>query len=226
MKLLQMIEDAASKIAPGRSPYFTTPHVVKALTTISAEGPIGRINLARTLGLGEGSIRTLVKHLEKEKLLETSRGGIVLTTKGHMLASTLKTKMSLAVEVPRSGLTVSSFNMAILIKNAAKGLKAGLEQRDAAIKVGAQGATTLIFKQGRLAMPLVEEDVLKHAPQVRQALISQLKPHENDVVVVGSADDRLQAEYGATAAALETLKAMNEQGEEATGNGNPQLSDL
>ncbi len=226
MKLLQMIEDAASKIAPGRSPYFTTPHVVKALTIISTEGPIGRISLARTLGLGEGSIRTLVKHFEKEKLIETSRGGIVLTATGQQLATTLKTKMSSAIEVPKSSLTVSSSNMAILIKNAAKAPKAGLEQRDAAIKVGAQGATTLIFKRGHLAMPLVEEDVLKHIPQVRETLISQLKPHENDVVVIGSADDRLQAEYGAIAAALETLKGSNKQGEEVTENGSSQSNDF
>jgi len=38
-------------------------------------------------------------------------------------------------------------------------------------------------------------------------IVSRLKPHENDLVVIGSAKNRLTAELGAIAAALETLKA-------------------
>ena len=206
MKPLQTIEDAARKIAPGRAPYFVEVHVAKVLLVISSQGPVGRVNLAKALRLGEGSIRTLIRHLEKAELIETSKEGLVLTAAGKKLASSLKSMISEAMEVPKSGLTVGAFNMAILVRGSAGFVRSGLEQRDAAIKVGAQGATTLIFNQGKLTMPSTNEDVFRKLPEMGDVLISQLKPQENDMIVIGSADDRLTAEFGAIAAALETLK--------------------
>ena len=85
-------------------------------------------------------------------------------------------------------------------------MKHGLEQRDAAIKIGALGATTLVFSRGKLNMPGIEEDAFKGDPRIRVELISKLQPRENDVIIIGSANDKLTAEYGAIAAALETLK--------------------
>lgn len=207
MKPLQAIENAASKIAPGRAPYFIEVHIVKALLVISSQGPVGRVNLTKALGLGEGSIRTLIRHLEKAELIKTSREGIVLTGAGKKLVSSVESVISEAVEVPQSVLTVGAFNMAILVRSAAGLVRAGLEQRDAAIKVGAQGATTLVFTNGRLTMPSASGDVFRNLPKMRDVLISQLKPEEGDTIVIGSADDRLTAEFGAIAAALETLKA-------------------
>jgi len=206
LKLLKVIADAASKIAPGRAPYFMEAHVVKALSIKDNQGPVGRSKLARTLGLGEGSIRTLGRHLEKEGLVETSREGILLTSVGQNLVSNMRSNLSQPVEVPRGSLTVGAFNMAILVRGAAGAVRTGLEQRDAAMKVGALGATTLIFSGGRMTMPSVNEDVFRDAPRVRETLISQLKPQESDVIVIGSAPNRLEAEFGAIAAALETLK--------------------
>jgi len=206
LKSLNVIERVARKSAPGRSPYFVEAHLVKALIMIDAEGPAGRVKLARTLGLGEGSARTLIKHLEKEGLIVTSRKGIVLSGVGERLVCSLKTNISQPVEIPRSSLTVGAFNIAVLVRRAADVIRAGLEQRDAAIKVGALGATTLMLSGGRLTMPSVDEDVFRDSPGIREIIVSQLKPQEKDVILIGSANDRLTAEFGAIAAALETLK--------------------
>ena len=89
-KLIVVLERAAAKLAPGRTPYFIEAHLVKALMTIDAEGPVGRVKLAKTLGLGEGTIRTLIKHLENEGLIKTSKAGIVLTSSGKKLTANLK----------------------------------------------------------------------------------------------------------------------------------------
>ena len=210
MNMLQAIEDAAIKIAPGKAPYFIEAHIVKALMIISRK-PVGRMNLAKALGLGEGSIRTLVKHLEKAGLIETSREGIILTSSGQKLVSKMKSRISEIIDIPKSALTVGAFNVALVVRGAADSVKAGLEQRDAAIKVGAQGATTLIFSHGRLSMPLTNEDVFRELPKVREMIISKLTPKEDDIVVIGSAGDELTAELGAIAAALETLKAKQSE---------------
>jgi len=207
INILATIDKVSRKIAPGRAPYFIEAHLVKALITIGSESPVGRAKLAKSLGLGEGSIRTLIKHLEKEGLIQTTREGMTPTGTGQRLVSSLMSRISSASAIPRSSLTVGGFNMAILVKDAASSVRAGLEQRDAAIRVGAQGATTLIFGRGKLTMPSVKEDIFKDAPNVREMIVSRLKPHENDLVVIGSAKNRLTAELGAIAAALETLKA-------------------
>jgi predicted transcriptional regulator len=182
-------------------------HIVKALRTIDYEGPVGRVKLSRALGLGEGMIRTLIKHLINEGLIETSRTGIVLTKSGKKLSLDLKSRISESIEAPQSSLTVGPLNIAILVKNAADTIKGGIEQRDAAIKVGALGATTLVFKHGKLSMPLENQDAFKDIPTIREGLISGLNTQENDVIIIGTANDKSTAELGAIAATLETLKA-------------------
>ena len=211
MKPLRTLGKVASKLAPGRAPYFIEAHLVKALQIVDSEGPVGRVRLSKILGLGEGAVRTLVKHLKNEGLIKISRTGIILTDSGKKLSSFLNSRISSETEVPQSSLTVGPFNIAVLVKNVADAIKYGLEQRDAAIKVGASGATTLIFSHGGLVMPGAEgEDVFKNIPAIRDVLISKLKPREGDVVIIGSGNDRLAAELGAIAAALETLKSAGD----------------
>lgn len=206
LKALANIEEAAKKIAPGRAPYFLEPHLVKALLMIDAEGPVGRIRLSKTTGLGEGTVRTLIKHLENKGLIATSREGITVTTAGKKLTSDLRLYIGKKTKIPPTTLTIGPHNLAILLKNASHLVRAGVEQRDAAIKVGALGATTLIFNDGRLRMPDAGEDVYKTDPKVHSLLISELQPRNNDVVIIGSAKDESMAEIGAIAAVLETLK--------------------
>ena len=206
-KLFGVLERAAAKLAPGRAPYFIEAHLVKALMTIDDEGTVGRMKLSKTLGLGEGTIRTLIRHLENEKLIKISKAGIALTSSGKKLTTDLKSRISKEIEIPRSSLTVGPFNVAILVKNAADAIRGGVEQRDAAIRIGALGATTLIYRRGKLNMPLVEEDIFRDQPTIYEVMISKLKPKEDDVIIIGTANDKSTAEIGAIAAALETLKA-------------------
>jgi hypothetical protein len=83
-----------------------------------------------------------------------------------------------------------------------------LEQRDAAIMAGAKGATTLVFTKNRLTIPGTEEDVSKSDPSLLTSL-SKLSLNEGDVIILGSADEKIRAELGAKTAALELLKTKN-----------------
>ncbi len=219
MRPLAIIKQAASKIAPGRAPRFIEAHLVMALMLIDSEGPIGRMKLSQTLGLGEGATRTLTRHLEKEGLIKSSRAGIALTDSGRNLHSSLKSKIAERIGIQQSSLTIGPFNVAIIVKKAADAVKSGLEQRDAAIMIGAMGATTLIFSDGKLKMPPVNEDASRKAPAMCKALLSTLKPQEGDVIIVGSANNKLTAELGAIAAAIETLKIANKVGKTSSFDG-------
>lgn len=206
MEILEIIEKVSGKIAPGPSPLFTEAHVIKALEEISAQKSVGRLKLSKELQLGEGAARTLVKHLKNEGLIEISKLGISLSERGKKLFSSLRTAISEQVDVPSSPLTVGPFNVAVLVRGRGDAVKYGLEQRDAAIMAGAKGATTLIFSKNKLTMPSAEEDVFKSNVTIRNFLLSKLNPKENDVLIIGSADEKIRAEFGAKMAAIQLLK--------------------
>jgi hypothetical protein len=82
----------------------------------------------------------------------------------------------------------------------------GIEQRDAAIKVGGVGATTLIFRKGKFVIPVTNLDSLKKESQVHRLLIKELSPQDGDVVIITSSDrDEKIAELSAKNAALLTV---------------------
>jgi hypothetical protein len=54
-------------------------------------------------------------------------------------------------------------------------------------------------------MPEVE-DAFNGNPPMLVELASKLQPQENDLIIIGSANDKLAAEYGAIAAVFETLR--------------------
>jgi len=203
---LEVIKKVSGKLAPGRTPTFTEVHIVEALEILGAEELVGRIKLSKILGLGEGETRTLVRHLRNEDIIEVSKAGIILSEFGKQLLSELRSRLSEEMEVPKSSLTVGPYNIAVLIKDAADFVKYGLEQRDAAIKAGALGATTLIFRNNRLTMPGVSEDVFQGIQSVHDMLIAKLKPQDDDVVIIGSAEDKRTAKFAAKMAALKLLK--------------------
>jgi predicted transcriptional regulator len=209
MELIQIIEKIAGKIAPGRSPLLTEAQVIKALEEINDQKQIGRIKLSKTIGLSEGATRTLIRHLRSNGLIEISRSGIELSDKGVSLHSSLREEISKGIKIPPSPLTVGAFNIAVLVRNAGSAIKSGLKQRDVAMMMGARGATTLVFSQNKLMMPGVTRDIFKDIQSIHETLVSELKPKENDVVVIGSAGDKISAALGAKMAAFQLLLDRN-----------------
>jgi predicted transcriptional regulator len=210
MEPLKTINRITSKIARGPGISFSEVHVVKVLEVLGVEGARGRFKLSSDLGIGEGATRTLIKHLRREGLIETSKVGCKLTSIGKAVFNELTSKISKEVELPKNPLTIGPFNVAVIVRNSADAVKTGVEQRDAAIKVGASGATTFVFRNGELKMPSVNKNCFKDAPEIHDLLISKLQPKDKDVIIVGSADDIRTAEFGAKAAALEILKKLSE----------------
>ena len=209
MEFLEVIENVAEKLAPGRTPAFTEIHVIKALETLDTDEPVGRIRLSKILGLGQGETRTLIKHLRNERMIKISRTGIALSPFGKGVLSNLRAEVSKGIDVPESSLTVGPYNIAVLIKNAADSVKYGVEQRDAAIKAGALGATTLIFRNNRLTMPGVSEDIFKNIQSIHNMLATKMKLEEDDVIIIGSANNKRTAEFAAKTAALKLVKSKS-----------------
>ena len=209
MSILEILDRVMQKIAPGPVPSFNEAHVVKALELIGDHEDVGRILLSRELCLGEGTTRTLLKHLRNEGIIQSSRSGIRLSKTGKKLFSDLQNKLSRGVDVPNSPLTVGMFNIGIRVRGAAKAVRSGMEQRDIAIKSGAAGATTLVFSSNRLSLPTGEKNIFESMPEIHDRLVTQFKPKENDVIIVGCGESRNVAEMGAKMAAIRLLKNNN-----------------
>jgi len=209
LRLLEVIERVTRKIAPGPAPSFNEAHVVKALEIIGKCGIVGRIRLSKEVGLGEGTTRTLLKHLKNEGITQSSRSGIFFSETGKKLFSDLRSKVSEGVEVASSPLTVGSFNIAVLVRDSAQAVGSGMEQRDTAIKSGASGATTLVFSGNKLSMPACVNDISESTSSLHDEIVTKLNPNENDVIIVGSGENRKLAEIGAKMAAIKLLKNNN-----------------
>jgi predicted transcriptional regulator len=208
VEILETIIRVTRKIAPGRFPSFTEAHVMKALEEINLQKSVGRLKLSKSLHLGGGEIRTLVRHLKNEKLVEISKSGISLSEHGKRVLSDLRTCVSEQLEIPPTPLTVGSFNVAVRVIGMKDAVKYGLEQRDAAIMAGAKGATTLVFSKNKLTMPSVAGAAPRNDPAVR-ALLSKLNLNEGDVIIIGSADEKIRAELGARMAAIRLIECKS-----------------
>lgn len=208
MYLKQLLKELTGEKAPGPSPSFSVVHILKAFELI-AERPIGRSKLSKELILGEGATRTLIERLKDYNLITVERAGCVFSKKGKKLWNSLRSAFPRKTVLERSGLTLATFNVAILVKGCVSKVRFGMEQRDAALMIGAKGATTLIFKDGRLTVPPEYRSVAADFPKIHRKLVDSLEPEEDDVIVIGSADTLEKAEYGALAAAWTLLNNHN-----------------
>jgi hypothetical protein len=85
-------------------------------------------------------------------------------------------------------------------------IKTGIEQRDAAIKMNALGATTLVYRDKKFMIPNTNFDALHKEQKLHKLLLDRLNPEEDDVLIIGS-DNKSQrvAEFAAKSAALVTI---------------------
>ena len=178
----------------GPLPRFTELHVRQALELIAQQRRISRKELGEKLGIGEGSTRTILDRLKERGLVTSSRSGHALTAKGRRWIG----KPFEYVRIDAGGLTVGEVDVATIIRAAADKVKRGIEQRDEAIKAGADGATVLIFKGKRLRFP---DSFMGIEEKIARTIVEALKPREGDVIVIGTAGDAAKAEAGARAAA-------------------------
>ena len=200
MKALEVLKELAVEKAAGPTPLFTELDLARAIEIIGSEY-VGRNKLSTRLGLGEGTTRTLIDRLLNARLIKTSKLGCELTGRGHSILNQLNAKLGTKKRVAQSSITVGHYNFGILVKDAANRIKSGIEQRDAAVRAGANGAVTLVVKRGELVMPSPARPITREQESVARAIKEAFEPHENDVIIIAGGDSDQFAEKGAMAAA-------------------------
>ena len=203
---VKTLQKVADRYAPSRVLSFDMVHVFKTLQLIQENGHVSRENLCKDLGLGEGTIKTLVRHLKMQNLIESTNAGTTMTKKGNSFFSELLSSIPSEISLSKCAITLGKFNYAVLVKQMSSMIKDGIAQRDAAIRMGASGATTLLFKDNKFLIPQTYFDSLKDEHQLSEQMIKNLHPQDGDVIIIGSDNySRMKAEFAAKVPALITI---------------------
>ena len=204
---IRSLQKICNNYAPSRVISFNMVHVFKALQLVKSRGHISRDLLSKELGLGEGSIRTLMRHLQMNNMIKATNAGTTMTQKGEALLLELLSSIPTEMNLPKCSIALGKLNYVVLLKQHSHAIKSGVEQRDAAIKIGAKGATTLLFKQNKFVMPSnTNYDSLQKEPKISKLLIRMLNPEEGDAIIIGSDDmHKKRSEFAAKSAALLTI---------------------
>ena len=152
--------------------------------------------------MGQGEVRTLIKRMKANDLIVIEADGCKLSRKGSKEFAKLRSKLPWTSKVRASPLGIGPECAAVLVRGAAKEVRKGIEQRDAAVRVGAVGALTAIYSRGRFTLPGEETDSEREGPDELWSAARAAGPGEGDVLIVVGAESPEVAELGSLAAAL------------------------
>lgn len=188
----------------GAAPSFSQAHLVRALLMLSS-GRVGRKNLVKILGVGEGSVRTIIKRLKGEGLIKSSKQGHELTQKGKETVENYLNKFSMPGEFKADDLSLhpGEESSSVIVYGAADRISNGLEQRDIARDAGATSIAILLYKEGILEFPTPEARLSQFPDSEKE--LEKMELREGDIVVISFGKSRASAENGAVAVALQLM---------------------
>jgi hypothetical protein len=207
--LRSLLNNLCKSEAPrGPSPAYTPAHIIKLLLILESEVTMGRITLARRLGIGEGSVRTIIKRLLEASIISVDAiGGCNLTEIGQSVTSDLK-KIIVStgdIDLRQMGIKVPAFAAQL------RGLEIPQSPtmlRDDAVRNGADGMMILKSLDGRLCLPMMSEDMSMEYPAIDAAVKSRFELRSKDILLIGFARDPLVAEIGTISASLNLICSL------------------
>ena len=202
---IKILQSIITKKRSNKILTFSAPHVFLALELLSGQKYTSRKTLCKELHIGEGATRTLVSHLKQSGLADSIRAGTYLTQKGVRFAKKFFEVIPSQCTFNLCHIAKAKYNHGVLLRDYATYVKSGIDQRDYAILYGAKGATTLSFENNRFVFVGETKDCLRDDPKTKNILLENLKPQENDLVIIGSSDEKFVAKISAINSVLCTL---------------------
>ena len=178
---------------------FTDANVYWALHILSDGKRMGRKRLADEIGVGEGSMRRILETLRQWEMITIKQTGITITRSGLGFLSEIPIRV---VDIDVRDAIVGDYSQAIVVYGVGKKIENGMQQRDAGIKVGATGCTTIVIRNGVLTIP-PDWNMDEKNPAVAARIREVTNITEDDAIIVGSAYDQHTAVVAALTAAFE-----------------------
>jgi len=207
LSILSIIQIISSTKQLGPSRTFTEIQLIRAILILGERKVLGRTLLSRLLKIGSGAIRTLLNDLEIHNIIIIEKTGCRLTEIGQSIYSDISEKILLIDQIDAGKLSIANYDAAVIVKKSSQHIYLGIEQRDAAIRIGAKGATTLIYEDGKFVIPKGSTDCAKDFPSnIWNIFESTFSPLNGDVIIVSSADEKEDAINGVLASALTLIE--------------------
>ena len=165
---------------------FNDANVYWALHILSDGRRMGRKRLAEEVGVGEGSMRRIIDTLKEWDFILIKQTGITITKAGQAFLAQLP---------------IRPVDVFVLVLGGADKVVNGMEQRDIGIKVGGEGCTTIVIRDGNLMIPpdwnLDEKD-----PESAYKIRKETGITQSDALIIGGGDTHVSAVEAAVSAAL------------------------
>jgi len=211
--ILETILDTWRRGPRGPLPQLNRLQVLTALLLIMQQGPLGRRALSEELEIKDGIARGLLERLAEQNIIRVRENGVELTLAGKKKLQSFLDKLSVekVIVLETSDLAPGPNAAVAHVRKAYRSGMTGVKQRDEAIKAGADGAITIIVKNGELRIPPDNAKISELAPTENQRLGQLLNLSDNDLVIIGFGQSPSRALAGALAAVL-SLEHSREEG--------------
>ena len=186
----------------GAEPSFSDVHLQRTLLKLS-DCEMGRKALVDYLGVGEGSVRTIIKRLSEQGLVRSSNRGHMLTSKGKKHADRILERLSKPFELDSFGFLPGRYCV-VLVSDCPTKRNDWINMRDYAIKCGADGAMLLV-NDGVLSFP-GSQMRLEDYPRLKKALEVLLRP-DTSIIIVSFSPYLSKAEDAALGIAQKLINA-------------------
>ncbi len=177
---------------------FNDANVYWSLHILSDGRRMGRKRLAEEVGVGEGSMRRIIDTLKEWDFINIKQTGITITKAGLSFLEQIPMR---PVDIHIEESVEGEYQQGVLVLGGVDKVVNGMEQRDAGIKVGAEGCTTIVIRDGNLMIPpdwnLDEKD-----PEIACRIRKDIGLTENDALIIGGSDTKTSAIEAAVTAAL------------------------
>ncbi len=203
LRILDELKSALERI-PGPLPSFSLVHAVLMLLILE-DGSVGRKRLSSLMGIGEGSVRSLIRRLKEIGLIDVDREGCSLTEKGKEAVKKIRKVMSGLTELKLR--MVDSATYAILLRGL-EGKINVLKMRDEAVRAGGEGAVILVQLEGTLMFPETMEPLMKYHSEDERILRDSLRPSNGDIIIIGLGKTVRESKVAAISVALSALQAQ------------------
>ena len=177
---------------------FNDANVYWSLHLLSDGRRMGRKRLADEVGVGEGSMRRIIDTLKEWDFINIKQTGITITKAGLSFLEQLPLRpVNIFVEGSVAGLC----QQGVLVLGGADKVINGMEQRDAGIKVGADGCTTIVIRDGILMIP-PDWNMDEKTPELAYKIRKEIGLTQSDALIIGGGENQTVATEAALTAAL------------------------
>ena len=177
---------------------FNDANVYWSLHLLSDGRRMGRKRLADEVGVGEGSMRRIIDTLKEWDFINIKQTGITITKAGISFLEQLPLR---PVNIFVAGSVAGACQQGVLVLGGADKVVNGMEQRDAGIKVGADGCTTIVIRDGVLMIP-PDWNMDEKTPELAYKIRKEIGMTQSDALIIGGGETQALATEAAITAAL------------------------